>query len=200
MKKGIWLCGIFLLLSCLVSQPSWGESPTFFVKGILDRVLAIQNDPALAGPAQEPARARAIRQIIQRNFDFHLMARNSLGPTYGNLSAGQRREFEEIFAALFQDSYTRMVLNFLKQETIKYKQERQDQARARVNTILVRSNEVIPVEYLMLLQSQGWRLYDVVVDGVSILDNYQKQFSQVIRTKSFDFLLSKMKTQYRAIQ
>jgi phospholipid transport system substrate-binding protein len=128
------------------------------------------------------------------------MARNSLGPTYGNLSAGQRREFEEIFAALFQDSYTRMVLNFLKQETIKYKQERQDQARARVNTILVRSNEVIPVEYLMLLQSQGWRLYDVVVDGVSILDNYQKQFSQVIRTKSFDFLLSKMKTQYRAIQ
>ncbi|MEW6387217.1 MAG: ABC transporter substrate-binding protein [Thermodesulfobacteriota bacterium] len=200
MKKKIWLSAVLLLLTLPVSYPALAETPTSFVKGILDGVLAIQNDPALASASQEPARARAIRQIIQKNFDFSLMARNSLGPTYGRLSAGQRREFQEIFAALFQDSYTRMVLNFLKQETIKYQQERQDQERARVNTTIIRTNEAIPVEYLMLRQGQGWRLYDVVVDGVSILDNYQKNFAQVIKSNSFDFLLGKMKTQYRAIQ
>ena len=67
-------------------------------------------------------------------------------------------------------------------------------------TTIVRPNENIPVTYLMHTAPQGWILYDVIVDGVSILHNYQTQFAQVIRTKSFDFLLNKMEEQRRAIQ
>jgi phospholipid transport system substrate-binding protein len=104
------------------------------------------------------------------------------------------------FGYLFQDSYTRMVLNFLKQETIKYHQEHRENGQARVNTTIVRANETIPVDYLMRRQQPGWLLYDVNVDGVSILDNYKTQFAQVIRTQSFDSLLQKMKTQQRATQ
>jgi phospholipid transport system substrate-binding protein len=128
------------------------------------------------------------------------MAQNSLGSVYGGLTAGQRQEFVNTFSYLFQDSYTRLVLDFLKKETIKYEQERQQGSGARVNTKLIRTNETIPVDYLMRPQGDGWLLYDVIVDGVSILDNYQRQFAQVIRANSFDFLLNKMKTQKRALQ
>jgi phospholipid transport system substrate-binding protein len=69
-----------------------------------------------------------------------------------------------------------------------------------VDTTIVRPNENIPVTYLMHPAPQGWILYDVIVDGVSILHNYQTQFGQVIRTKSFEFLLQKMAEQRRAIQ
>jgi phospholipid transport system substrate-binding protein len=193
---------ISLALAALTlgGAPAWAGTPTQFVKGILDRVLAIQNNPALTGEAQKPARAQAIRQIIQQNFDFPLMAQNSLGAVYGRLSAGQRREFADTFGYLFQDSYTRMVLNFLKQENINYHQERQETGGVRVSTTIVRSNETIPVDYLMRRHGQGWLLYDVIVDGVSILDNYKTQFAQVIRSQSFEFLLQKMKTQQRAIR
>jgi phospholipid transport system substrate-binding protein len=69
-----------------------------------------------------------------------------------------------------------------------------------VETTIARTNENIPVTYLMHTAPQGWVLYDVIVDGVSILQNYKTQFGQVIRTKSFEVLLKKMQDQRRAIQ
>ncbi len=158
--------------------------------------MGIQNDASLS----DQARAQAIHRIIASNFDFPMMARDSLGSTYERLSGGQRQEFTRTFSYLFQDSYTRLVLNFLKKENIQYGQERPAGDRAQVDTTIVRPNENIPVTYLMHRAPQGWILYDVVVDGVSILHNYQTQFAQVIRTKSYDFLLQKMAEQLRAIQ
>jgi phospholipid transport system substrate-binding protein len=93
-----------------------------------------------------------------------------------------------------------MVLNFLKQENIQYGQERQEGGKARVDTSLVRTNDTIPVTYLMHSTSRGWLLYDVVVDGVSILENYRNQFGRVIRTNSFGFLLERMEQQRRATE
>jgi len=193
-------CTIILLLLALglAAAPARAETPTAYVRGLLEKVMAIQNDPALAGETHKQERARLIHQIIEKNFDFLLMAQDSLGPTFGRLSAAQRREFTDTFSYLFQDSYTRLVLNFLKQETIHYQRERLEASRARVNTSLARANETIPVEYLMRRQAQGWVLYDVIVDGVSILENYRTEFARVIRTHSFDYLFGKMKAQRRA--
>lgn len=196
MKSRLTVIGAALLILGLLCQSALAGPPTDYVKGILDEVLRIQNDPA-----QEKTRAQSIRRIIQKNFDFPAMAQESLGTTYGKLSSSQRQEFENIFSTLFQDSYTRLVINFLKRETIKYGQEKVEGDRARVQTTLVRTNETIPVEYLMRnTPGRSLILYDVIVDGVSILDNYKRQFAQVISTKSFDFLLDKMRTQYRSLQ
>lgn len=200
MRNRLHLISLVLTFSCLCTSTALAEPPTAYVKGILNQVIAIQNDPALAGPKHRPARAQAIRQIIQKSFDFTRMAQISLGSVYGGLSASQRQEFVSIFSRLFQDSYTRLVLDFLKKETINYDRERREDRMARVNTTMIRTNETIPVDYLMRPQGQGWLLYDVVVDGVSILDNYQRQFAQVIKANSFQFLLNKMKTQARALQ
>ncbi len=196
MKKRLRIISLAMAALGLFGTFAWADSPTDYVRGILDQVMAIQNNPALT----EPARAREIRRVIQKSFDFPLMAKNSLGPVYDRLNPAQRRDFVNTFGYLFQDSYTRMVLNFLKQETIKYHQEHRENGQARVNTTIVRANETIPVDYLMRRQQPGWLLFDVNVDGVSILDNYKSQFAQVIRTQSFNSLLQKMKTQLRAVQ
>jgi len=158
--------------------------------------MGLQNDPALS----TQARSQAIHKIIERNFDFALMAKDSLGPAYERLSGGQRQQFTQTFSYLFQDSYTRLVINFLKKENIQYGRETAEGDKARVETTIARTNENIPVTYLMHTTPQGWILYDVMVDGVSILQNYKTQFGQVIRTKSFEFLLNKMQEQRRAIQ
>lgn len=110
------------------------------------------------------------------------MMANSLGSTYDSISAGQSQDFTRTFSYLFQDSYTRLVLNFLKKENIQYGAERLEGDRTHVATTIVRPNENIPVTYMMHAAGQGWILYDVIVDGVNILHNYQTQFGQVIRT------------------
>jgi phospholipid transport system substrate-binding protein len=196
MKKPLWIFSLALAAFWGAAQPALAETPTAYVRGIMDKVMGSQNDPALSSQA----RSQAIHQIIERNFDFALMANDSLGPTYERLSGGQRQEFTQTFGYLFQDSYTHLVLNFLKKENIQYGQELPEGEKARVDTAIVRTNENIPVTYLMHTAPRGWILYDVMVDGVSILQNYKTQFAQVIRTKSFEFLLNKMQEQRRAIQ
>ena len=198
MKKPLWIWIISLALIAFSgwTRPARAETPTAYVRGILDQVMGLQNDPAQS----TQARSQAIHKIIERNFDFALMAKDSLGPTYERLSGGQRQEFTQTFSYLFQDSYARLVLNFLKKENIQYGRELPEGDKARVDTAIVRTNENIPVTYLMHTAPQGWILYDVMVDGVSILQNYKTQFAQVIHTKSFEFLLNKMQEQRRAIQ
>jgi len=198
MKKPLWIWIISLALIAFSgwTRPARAETPTAYVRGILDQVMGLQNDPAQS----TQARSQAIHKIIERNFDFALMAKDSLGPTYERLSGGQQQEFTPTFSYLFQDSYTRLVLNFLKKENIQYGRELPQGDKARVDTAIVRTNENIPVTYLMHTAPQGWILYDVMVDGVSILQNYKTQFAQVIHTKSFEFLLNKMQEQRRAIQ
>ncbi|MFZ5450476.1 MAG: MlaC/ttg2D family ABC transporter substrate-binding protein [Thermodesulfobacteriota bacterium] len=199
MKKRFSCLGLTLALLCQFASAAWAVTPTAYVKGILDQVIAIQTDPVQSGPQHREARAQAIRRVIQKSFDFPLMAKNSLGNAYGRLSASQRKDFLATFSYLFERSYTRLVLDFLKKENIKYDKEQKQGSGARVNTRMIRTNETIPVDYLVRPQGQDWLLYDVVVDGVSILDNYQRQFTQVIRNNSFDFLLKKMKTQMQAL-
>jgi len=198
MKKPLWIWIISLALAAFWGPPlpALAATPTAYVRGILDQVMGLQNDPALS----TQARSQAIHQIIERNFNFAMMAKESLGPTYEGLSGGQRQEFTRTFSYLFRDSYARLVLNFLKKENIQYGRELPEGEKARVDTAIVRTNENIPVNYLMHTAPQGWILYDVMVDGVSILENYKTQFAQVIHTKSFEFLLNKMQEQRRAIQ
>ncbi len=190
MRKLLW---VVVLTTCWLGvNPALAQGPTEYVRGILDRVMAIQSNASL----NREARSREIHQIISGAFDFNDMAKNVLGPTYDQLSSGQRNEFIDTFRFLFQDSYTRMVLNYLKNENIEYGKATQGGGNAKVDTIIKRPNENIPVTYLMH-SAGGWKFYDVVVDGVSILSTYRSQFGNVIKTQGFNYLIDKMKQQRR---
>ncbi len=193
MRKLLW--GVVLTYLWLGINPALAQSPTEFVRGILDRVMAIQSNESVS----REARGREIQQIIRSSFDFNEMAKETLGSAYGQLSSGQLNEFIDTFRYLFQDSYSRMVLNFLKKENVEYGKASQEGGKAKVDTVIKRPNESIPVTYLMHTAG-GWKLYDVVVDGVSILETYRSQFANVIKTKSFNYLIDKMKQQRRGIE
>jgi phospholipid transport system substrate-binding protein len=199
--KFLWKTFFVVLVALsLPANSALGAPPEAFVKSILDKVMTIQNNPKLEGPAHETDRAQAIRRVIQKSFDFPYMAKDSLGPAYDRLSSGQQQEFLQVFGSLFQVSYTNMVLKFLKKETVEYGKETQKSGKAKVKTTLVRTNDTIPVDYLLHQQGGGWLLYDVIVDGVSILDKYKSGFAREIQARSFQSLLKKMTTQLKAVQ
>jgi phospholipid transport system substrate-binding protein len=116
------------------------------------------------------------------------------------LSEAKRLEFKAVFQDLFQDSYTKLVLDFLGREKILYTQEESDQGKASVKTIIVRMNEEIPVDYSLGIMGQRWLVEDVAIDGVSIVQNYQKSFARVIRQETYEGLLKKMRLQQQAIE
>lgn len=164
------------------------------VRAVVNEVLAIQNDPALQGAQQEDRRTVEIKRVIAQSFNFGVMARNSLGREWDRLTAAQRKDFTEVLQDLFQDSYSKLVLNFLKRETIHYGAETAEGDNALVKTVIERlAREQIPVDYRLQRAAGRWDITDVVIDGVSIVDNYRSQFTKIIRTLSYDALIKKMK-------
>jgi phospholipid transport system substrate-binding protein len=194
MRRLLWV--LVIITSLVWANPALAQGPTEYIRGILDQVMAIQNNPSLS----RSDRRQQIHQIIRDNFDFNTMAKTVLGSSYSGLSAGQVDEFNSVFSYLFQDSYASMVLDFLKQENIQYGAASRTDGKARVDTVIERPNENIPVTYLLDNRAAGWKMYDVIVDGVSILHTYRDKFSEVIRTKGFNYIIQRMNEQRRAIE
>ena len=112
----------------------------------------------------------------------------------------QREEFKTLFKDLFQESYTKLVLDFLKRERILYANEEMKDGRALVKTVILRVNEEIPIDYSLTKVDQRWMVEDIWIDGVSIVQNYQRSFTRVIKQESFDGLLRKMRLQSEAFK
>lgn len=187
----------------IIASPDEGKraaTPTAQVRTILEEVMAIQTDPQLQGPPFRNRQRTAIKRIIGQNFCFDIMARRSLGTYWGKLNEAERADFKGIFQELFQESYTKLVLDFLKQEKILYIAEKIESNKALVKTKISRANEDIPVDYTLLIVQGRWLVEDVSIDGVSIVGNYQRSFSQVIKRESYASLIKKMRLQRKAIE
>ncbi|MBW2305632.1 MAG: ABC transporter substrate-binding protein [Deltaproteobacteria bacterium] len=180
--------------------PCQAEEPTEGIRRMLEDMMSIQGDPELQGHEFREVRRIAIKKVIAKNFDFDAMAEQSLGRYWQELNGAQRTEFKGIFQDLFQDSYTRLVLDFLRQETILYTEEDINQGRAVVKTTILRTHEEIPVDYFLSLVNEEWLVHDVKIDGVSIVQNYRKSFGRVIKRESYQILLQKMRLQLQAIE
>lgn len=194
-KRLLWAIPLMLFLA---AAPARAQQATEAVRNVLEKAMTIQTRPDLQGDAKRDERAKLIRQLISENFQADEMAKESLGSGWDKLTPKQRSEFQDVFTALFQDSYTRMVLNFLQRETIEYKGESSGGQKARVETVIMRSNEHIPVDYDLSPKGGRMLIRDVVIDGVSIVDNYKATFQRVIKTGSFEDLLKKMRLQREA--
>jgi len=201
MKVKISLTVLFCLISLgFQNMPSYAETPAARVQSMLEQVMTVQTDPQLQGPAFREERRIAIKKIIARNFDFETMARQALGPYWEKLNEAERVEFKALFQDLFQGSYTRLVLDFLKREKVLYNKEEHHQGQALIQTTLIRVNEEIPVDYSLTFVQEQWLVDDVTIDGVSIVRNYRRAFTQVIQRESYKSLLQKMRLQQQAIE
>jgi phospholipid transport system substrate-binding protein len=191
---------IFLCSTQTRAAAGADEGATAQVKAVLEKAMDIQTRPDLQGDSNRKERSKLIRQLIGENFLSGDMARESLGGNWEKLSSKQRTEFQDLFTRLFQDSYTRMVLNFLQKENIEYRGQSEQGKGARVQTVIMRANEHIPVNYDLVQKGGRWSIRDVEIDGVSIVENYRNTFQRVIQKESAEGLLKKLRVQSHAIR
>jgi phospholipid transport system substrate-binding protein len=198
-KVFLWV-SIFLLGLVSQANPVCAETPTSRIRAMLEEVMTVQTRSSPQGQEARKQRRAAIKEIIARNFDFGSMARQALGWHWETLKDSEQAEFKTLFQGLFLDSYTKLVLDFLKQEKILYHPEELRSGRALVKTTIVRVNEEIPVDYSLTGAQGKWLLEDVTIDGVSIVRNYQQAFARTIQRESYKSLLQKLRLQQQAIE
>jgi len=169
-----------------MAAPALAESPTEAVKSTVDQVIRI-----LQSSAPEQSRLQQVKQTVDRRFDYGEMAQRTL-PNWNKLSSSQRQEFVGLFSELLQASYADKLMKY-SGEKVDYVGERVDGDRAEVRTLLVRHNDRIPINYRLLNESR-WVVYDVVIEGVSLVNNYRSQFTRVISESSYADLVRRLRT------
>ena len=175
-------------------------NPREELKASIDRVLDVLRDPSLKGEEHRKARRRKLSEIIQARFDFAEMGKRSLACQWWKMSPAERKEFVGIFGNLLQNSYLTKIEAFT-DEKIVYPTERVEERYAEVRTrIIPKSGRGIGIDYRLHRTPQGWRVYDFVIEGVSLVANYRKQFKRLIRKTSYKELIARMKVKNEEVR
>lgn len=183
-----------LLLFWMVAGTVMAETtPTSAVKDTIDRVLAVLGDQALKVAEKQNERRAKLEEIIGARFDYEEMAKRTLPTQWKSLTADQQKEFVLLFQQFLANSYAGNVDGY-SGEQVEYGKERLKGDFAEVQTKVVSPKVEIPLDYRLLKKSGEWRVYDVVIDGVSLMKNYRGQFARIIDSSSFDKLLEKLRT------
>ena len=173
---------------------AWAGPPTEQLRTQVDRVLKTLEDPELRKEARARERRAAVRRLADEIFDFNETARRSLGRHWVGRSAAEREEFVRLFGDLLERSYLTKI-EVYGGEKVQYLGDVVDGDTASVKTkIVTKTGTDIPIEYKMLKRTDRWVVYDVVIEGVSLVSNYRTQFNKIIQTSSFQELVKKLKT------
>ena len=186
-----WAGGALLLGAALTAHAG---IPTDQVKGATDQVLKIILDPALKRPDKTSARRQQLRSVVDQVFDWQETGKRALARHWQPLKPEQRQEFSSLFADLVERSYVGKI-ELYSGEKIIYAGDTIEGDQATVKTKLItKSQTQIPIDYRMQKEGDRWRVYDVLIEGVSLVGNYRTQFNKIIQSSSYDELIKKMKT------
>ena len=184
-----WLLGISLFLLTL---PVVAGVPTEQTRATVDKVLSILNNPELRSAARKNERREQLRAVIYPRFDFAEMAKRSLGSQWSRRSAQEQREFVRLFSEVLEHSYVDKIESY-NGEKITYTRENQDKEHAEVFTkVVTKKGEEFSVNYNLRSVDGEWKVYDVVIENISLVNNYRSQFNRILAKASFDELLRKL--------
>ncbi|MEW6719035.1 MAG: ABC transporter substrate-binding protein [Thermodesulfobacteriota bacterium] len=190
-------CLLLCLLLFLPAAASGGE-PTEAIRGAIDRGVAIVTRPDLQGDAKKAERRALLRKELFPHFNFDEMSRRSLGVNWKNRTPEERQEFIAVFKELLENSYAGKIEGY-RGEKIVYGKEALDLPYAEVRTKIVDARgEEFAVNYRVLKDGSGWRVYDIVIEGVSLVNNYRSQFTDLLAKYSFAEMMERLRKTARS--
>ncbi|MCL2102787.1 MAG: ABC transporter substrate-binding protein [Syntrophorhabdaceae bacterium] len=198
------LCGlatIALLMCGIVGVPAvaQGGEATDQIRGTIDRGIAILMRPDLQGDAKKQERRALLRQELYPRFDFEEISRRALGVNWKGRTPEEKQEFIKVFKELLENSYASKIEGY-KGEKIVFGQEALDLPYAEVRTkVVTTKGEQFDVNYRVLKNGDEWRIYDIVIEGVSLVNNYRSQFTDMLSKYSFSEMMERLKKTAEAV-
>jgi phospholipid transport system substrate-binding protein len=193
-KQFIQTAGFLLLILALVASDAGAGLPTDQIKATVDKALTVLRDPRFKPPAKLNDRRDQLRQILFARFDFTEMAKRALGANWRRRTPQEQDEFVRLFTDVLERAYAGIIESYT-DEKIVYVSERIDGIYADVSSkVVTAKGEEYSINYKAHLVSNEWKVYDVVAENVSLVNNYRSQFNRVISHSSFEELVSRLRT------
>ena len=170
------------------------DNATESVRMSVDSIIGILKDAGL----DKPAKREKIRVVIAERFDFRAMSQRTLATNWRKASKEEQQQFVELFSQLIQNTYIGRVEAYTNEE-VKYPGEKITKDRAVVDTLIITSSAEIPVTYKLYLKDDRWLVYDVNIEGVSLISNYRNSYQEIVKRDGFAGLLSQMEEKVKEL-
>ena len=197
--KGLAVVTALVLVMAVAAAPAIAGEATEAMRGTIDEVLRILANQSLKQPAKANERRQLLEKVVGERFDYEEMSRRSLGTSWANLSEKERQEFVSLFQTLLVNTYADKIESYTG-DGVQYINERTEKEYAEVRTKVLTGKTEIPLDYRLLHKGSAWRVYDVVVDGVSLVNNYRGQFSKILRNGSYADLVDQLRKKSEKIK
>jgi len=180
-------------LLAVAGSGAWAGPPSDQLHGKVDSVLKVLEDPELKKDSKTAARRAALRAIADDIFDFREISQRSLGRHWQTRTPAERDEFVVLFGDLLERTYVSRIEGY-SGERLVYAGEKVDGDQVTVRTrIITKQGTEVPVDYRMFERDGRWRVFDVNIEGVSLVSNYRSQFNSIIVRSSYQELVTKLK-------
>ena len=197
MKRFFAYFGVFLFL--LLPLGVHAGAPTNAVKTNVDKVLEVLRDPKLKSESAKEAKKEKLRRIYDGMFDQVELSRRTLAQNWNNLNPAQRKEFVQLYRQVLEKAYIDKILAYVNEKVVFGREVLVSENKAEIQTTIITSSNQIPVVYRVILKDGEWKVYDVVIENVSLISNYRTQFNDILAKYSpeqmFEILRKKVKEQ-----
>ena len=188
-----------LLIVCLAGPAQAAPSSRQVLEGTIEHVLQLLADPAFKNPATTAAQRARIETEVRKVFDFEEFSARTAGQRWRSFTRDQQKRFAEAFAQLLISTYLGQLKDY-NGEKVAYVSERANAKGTRVEQLTnlkLSDGRTIPVAYRMMAKNGSWVVYDVLVEGVSLVKNYRTQFQDILATDSPDDLIARIEQKAR---
>jgi phospholipid transport system substrate-binding protein len=174
-------------------QGAWAGPPTDQLRDGVARVVKVLKDPALRGDSKANERSAAVNTAVDEIFDFGETAKRSLGQHWAQRTPAEREEFVRLFTELLQRTYISKVDQYNSEMTFQDDAVDGNQAVVRTTLVLGKGGEMA-LDYRMHRPRDRWQVYDISIDGISLVANYRSQFNKIVRTDSYEALVARLRS------
>ena len=190
----LWGYVFIFAVTIIFSTPAMAGEPTEKIRETTDKIIGIVSNPSLKGPGKAAERKRLIRQAVDERFNWEEMSRRTLARHWRKRTVEEREEFIDLYGKLLEQTYLDRVEGY-SGEKVLYGGERIDGKYSVVKVkILTKQETEISAEYRLKINAGEWLVYDISIEGVSLINNYRTQFNSIIMRSSYKGLIKKLKT------
>jgi len=182
-----------ILMFFLSALPVYADAPLDSVPTHVNKVLDMLRDPKLKAESAKEIKKEKLQAIYQQMFDEGELSRRTLGGNWNKLNPAQQQEFIQLFRQLLGRVYIDKILAYTDEKIVFSKENMLSNNQAEVQTKVITSSKEIPIFYRLILKDGTWKVYDVVVENVSLVQNYRSQFNSILAKNTPDQLLERLR-------
>ena len=181
--------GLSFLMFFLSALPGYAGAPLGAVQTNVNKVLEVLRDPKLKGESAKRIKKEKLEAIYEQMFDEVELSMRTMGGNWNKLNPAQQKEFIQLYRQILEKAYIDKILSYTNEKIVFSKENMLSNNQAEVQTKVITSSKEIPISYKVILKGGTWEVYDVVIENVSLVQNYRSQFNSILAKNTPDQLL-----------